>query len=959
MSLLTLSEMEPLAGQQQFSALFALAAVVLTLLAGAWIWRLLRRDRAPQTTTARTLATVSETGDLPQPMVSKDQIGELIGGFNHLVGQLSQREALLLLKAREKRLQLLFERATDGIMILAADGSFVAVNESFARMHGYSVEEMLALNLKDLDTPETGRQAPERLRRIHAGEALVFEVEHYHKDGHIFALEVSASLVVDQGESLIQSFHRDITERKQHEASQLVLTRRAEALLKLPCAAESRDEHAFLQYGLEMIEQLTGSQIAFAHFVHEDQETIELLAWSQATLVHYCNANISRHQPISEAGIWADALRRRAPLLINDYARAPGKQGLPEGHARMERLISVPVIESGLVRMMMGVGNKPQPYTQFDVESAQLISDAIWRIVSQRRSEQAMRQTQKCLSEAQRIAGLGSYLLSIDSGRWESSTELDRLFGIDADYERTVPGWLALIHPDDRTMMGDYFKNQILGQHKDFNRAYRIMRHNDKAQRWVHGLGQLTFDSLGQVQAMHGSVQDITEHKAAEERIRSLVFTDPLTNLPNRRFLMDRIDKAMASALRHGHKSALLLVDLDNFKTLNDSLGHHKGDLVLQQVARRLSECVREEDTVARLGGDEFVVLVEALSMTTQDAITQVKTVAEKILDVLGQPYQLDDSKHRSTASVGATLFGDHLESTEEPLKRADLAMYQAKADGHNTMCFFDPTMQSMLNARAAMEASLHGALRKEQFILHYQPQANDHGEITGAEALLRWQLPGRGLIAPAEFIQMAEETGLILPIGRWVLETACRQLAHWAGVQEMSHLRLAVNVSARQFRQGDFVQQVLTILQGTGARAQRLKLELTESVLVSNVEDLIVKMNALKAIGVGFSLDDFGTGYSSLSYLKRLPLNELKIDRAFVQDILTDPDDAAISRMVIALADSMGLTTIAEGVETEEQRQFLAELGCRCYQGYLISRPLPMPEFEVYVKQFARAMAD
>lgn len=467
-------------------------------------------------------------------------------------------------------------------------------------------------------------------------------------------------------------------------------------------------------------------------------------------------------------------------------------------------------------------------------------------------------------------------------------------------------------------------------------------------------------DAAGQVTHYVGAFSDSSGHKASLDLIQNLAYFDPLTSLPNRRLLMDRLAQAVASGTRHPRKSALMFLDLDDFKTLNDSLGHYQGDLLLTQVAQRLSSCVREGDTVARLGGDEFVVLLEDLSEDATDAARQAQAVGEKIRLALSQVYQLDHHAYHCTSSMGVTLFGGgDFESMDEPLKRADLAMYQAKADGHNTMCFFDPTMQSMLNARAAMEASLQGALRKEQFILHYQPQANDHGEITGAEALLRWQLPGRGLIAPAEFIQMAEETGLILPIGRWVLETACRQLAHWAGVQEMSHLRLAVNVSARQFRQGDFVQQVLTILQGTGARAQRLKLELTESVLVSNVEDLIVKMNALKAIGVGFSLDDFGTGYSSLSYLKRLPLNELKIDRAFVQDILTDPDDAAISRMVIALADSMGLTTIAEGVETEEQRQFLAELGCRCYQGYLISRPLPMPEFEVYVKQFARAMAD
>jgi diguanylate cyclase (GGDEF)-like protein/PAS domain S-box-containing protein len=455
-----------------------------------------------------------------------------------------------------------------------------------------------------------------------------------------------------------------------------------------------------------------------------------------------------------------------------------------------------------------------------------------------------------------------------------------------------------------------------------------------------------------QAQVTHyvATFADITARKVAEDAIKNLAFYDPLTQLPNRRLLMDRLEQALASSARHQLKGALLFVDLDNFKTINDTLGHDKGDLLLQQVAQRLQRCVRDGDTVARLGGDEFVLMLEGLSESALDAATQAESVGEQILISLNQTYQFINYDYHSTPSIGITLFGEHPETLDEPLKRADLAMYQAKAAGRNTLRFFDPQMQAVVSSRAALEAGLREALVKEQFSLYYQAQVNHTGQPTGAEALVRWLHPERGMVSPAEFIPLAEDTGLILPLGRWVLETACRQLACWASQPGLAHLTLAVNVSARQFHHSGFVEQVLTVLAHTGAKPQRLKLELTESLLVSNVEDVIAKMNTLKAHGVGFSLDDFGTGYSSLSYLKRLPLDQLKIDQGFVRDILADGNDAAIANMVIVLAATLGLSVIAEGVETEAQRSFLASQGCHAYQGYLFSRPLPLPGFEAFV---------
>ena len=472
------------------------------------------------------------------------------------------------------------------------------------------------------------------------------------------------------------------------------------------------------------------------------------------------------------------------------------------------------------------------------------------------------------------------------------------------------------------------------------------------------GLISAQLISLDGVPCILSITRDISERKASEERIHSLSFSDPLTGLPNRRLFMDRLQQAMIGCQRHHRLGALLYVDLDDFKTVNESLGHDQGDLLLQEVARRLSQCVQEGDTAARLGGDEFAIVLDEFSGQSEETASHAEAVAEKLLLALKQPYLLGESTQHRTASVGIALFGQAsegpAEAPTEPLRRAELAMYQAKAAGRNTLQFFDPQMQSVVDARAALETGLREAIELQQFQLHYQPQVNARGQVVGAEALVRWLDPNRGMVPPAEFIPLAESSGLILPLGRWVLETACAQLARWRSMPGLSQLSLSVNVSARQFGEADFAEQVMTTLMRSGIRAQSLKLEMTESMLATNIEDVTAKMNALKGLGLGFSLDDFGTGYSSLSYLKRLPLDQLKIDQGFVRDILVDPNDAAIAKMVVALADSMGLVVIAEGVETEAQRQALAALGCTHYQGYLFSRPLAGPEFEAWVARQA-----
>lgn len=471
-----------------------------------------------------------------------------------------------------------------------------------------------------------------------------------------------------------------------------------------------------------------------------------------------------------------------------------------------------------------------------------------------------------------------------------------------------------------------------------------------KNHKWVRAQGSAIYEN-GRVVRLVGAFQDITQQKAAEDAIKQLAFYDVLTQLPNRRLLIDRLERALLSSARSESYGALIFIDLDNFKNLNDTLGHDMGDALLKVVALRLQSCLRDCDTVARFGGDEFVVMLENLDATSLEAKSHVEMVGAKIIHALNQPYDIVPQGYFSTPSLGATIFIGKNDTVDEALKRADIAMYQAKSAGRNCLRFFDPEIQANVDTKASLVETLRYGIGNNQFVLHYQPQIDREGVLTGAEALVRWNHPLQGLISPLEFIPLAEEMGLILPLGKWVLDTGCKQLVSWAKSKDTEHLNLSINVSARQFHQPNFVAQVLDVLSVTKVNPQRLKLELTESMLVDDMDDVIAKMTLLQSAGIRFSLDDFGTGFSSLSYLKQLPLFQLKIDKSFVRDVLSDQNDAVIARTIVALASSLGLSVIAEGVEVEGQRDFLEEIGCYEYQGYLFSRPLSIEDFEDYRK--------
>jgi diguanylate cyclase (GGDEF)-like protein/PAS domain S-box-containing protein len=581
-----------------------------------------------------------------------------------------------------------------------------------------------------------------------------------------------------------------------------------------------------------------------------------------------------------------------------------------------------------------------------------LASVTVLLMVQRRRralQEWAERRQAERAADAERIemaldgAGLGLWECELPGKRVMLDARGAAMLGYTVDQANSEPDFMQSVHPDDQVRVEQCFARNVTGQLTAFEVEYR-QRHANGSWVWIHSRGKVVKRGPeGYPRRLGGTRQDISARKQAEAKIEHLAFYDTLTSLPNRRLLHDRLAQALVKSERHRRSGAILFIDLDNFKNLNDTLGHDMGDRLLRQVALRLTAVTRDADTVARLGGDEFIILLEDLDNFGGKPGERAGLVADKVLASVSAAYFIEGHEVYITPSVGITLFDGQARSTEELLKQADLAMYDAKSAGRNTFRFFAPILQVTLDEQAKLENDLREAVHRQELLLYFQPIVDEAGNTICVEALVRWRHPERGLLGPAEFIPVAEKSGLILGIGKWVMEQACDQLASWSLAGHP--LRVAVNVSARQFRQDDFVDQVLHALRRNPADARHLKLELTESILLHDVDEVIAKMAVLKAHGVCFALDDFGTGYSSLSYLQRLPFDQLKIDKSFVHDMLGFPNAATIVCAIIGLADSLGMDVVAEGVETEQQRKFLAASGCDNYQGYLIGKPVPVEQ--------------
>jgi len=896
-----------------------LATILLTLLAAGLTWWMLRRQLAPMLATARTLAAQS-AADLPLkalPITRQDEVGDLIGGFNRLLLTLRQREDTL--KESEESLAVTLHSIGDAVIATDTVGRVTRMNPMAERLCGWMLADALGRPLSEVFrvfNADTREPAVNPVQSVIARGLVVSLANHtvlLAKDGQKYQIADSAAPIRNAAGEIVGVVlvFSDVTEMYRAEQALRDSEERFRNLYEeAPLAYQSLDAAG-------NILQVNNSWLKLFGFTHDEVIGRFIGDYLDDSSLRALNREFS--QFLSRGSVDGPVFNIKRKDGSSRLVEVNGRIGYDsEGNFRQTHCILTDITE------------------RKKAEAALLESEERWKF-------------------ALEGAGEGVWDWNIQTGDAVYSRRWKEMLGFaEGEIANNSSEWSSRVHPEDMPRVMAVIQAHIDGKTPSAAIEFRMLC-KDGSWLWTLGRGMVVSrDASGKPFRLVGTNADISERKASADKIERLAFYDPLTDLPNRRLVLDRLEQALSSSTRHHRYGALMLLDMDDFKTLNDTLGHDIGDQFLVEVATRLQAAVREGDTVARHGGDEFVVILEDLS---EDALAamQAESVAVKILHAVSQPYLLDlavreglqDTRsYHCTSSIGITLFRDNSLSADELMRRADTAMYQAKAGGRNALRFFDPEMQAVVTARATLESDLREAVREGQFCLYYQPQVDSAGNRTGAEALVRWQHPRRGLVPPAEFIPQAEATGLIIPIGHWVLETACAQLVAWETVAGMSDLIVAVNVSARQFRQADFVGQVLAIIDSTGVNPMKLKLELTESLLLDDVEDIITKMTALKAVGIGFSLDDFGTGYSSLSYLKRLPLDQLKIDRSFVRDVLTDANDATIARTIVALAQSMGLAVIAEGVETEAQREFLAANGCTAFQGYLFGRPMPQGEF-------------
>ena len=855
-----------------------------------------------------------------------------------------------------ERNHLLLQHASDGIHILDPTGNVIEASESFCRMLGYSRAEVIGMNAGQWDAEFTADELAKAIaRQFECHELSVFETRHRRKDGSVFDVEVTGYPLTLDGQPALFNSARDITERKKAEHEQIYLNRALRLLSDCNMTIMlAENEQTLLADVCRLVVEIGGYLMAWIGVPQDDTDkSIRpvaqfgdhglilkdlLVSWDEAR-------DIGR-------GPTGTAIRTGTTQINQDYLTNPNLEPWRETAVRngFKASISLPLIirELPVGALTVYAGESGA----FNREEAALLEELARNLSFGIETQRTRRQHEAAQAElAVAATAFNSQEGMVVTDRHGIILRINRAFAEMTGYPaKEVVGKTPRILRSDRhdeefyRLLWTNLARSGLWQGEIWNRR----KNGDEYIAWL--TISAVKDSSGAVTNFVGTQFDITDRKKAEAKINELAFFDQLTGLPNRTLFIDRLKQAMTASSRSRSYGALLFIDLDDFKTLNETLGHEMGDLLLQQVTRRLGDCVRDEDTVARFGGDEFLLMLVNLGTSETQAATQVEQISEKIRTTLNQPYPLGNAPYHCTPSIGVTLFKGHTVAIEDLLKQADLAMYRSKAAGRNAIRFFDSGMETAVMGRAALARDLRLAVEQQQFVLHYQPQVVGSGRVTGAEALVRWQHPQRGMVTPAEFIPLAEETGLILPLGDWVLETACRQLAVWANQPKFADVTMAVNVSARQYRQTDFVDRVLGIIKNTGANPRRLKLELTESLLVENVQDIIEKMFALKAKGVGFSLDDFGTGYSSLSYLKRLPLDQLKIDQSFVRDVLTDPSDAAIARTIVTLAQSLTLGVIAEGVETTAQLDFLASSGCHAYQGFLFSRPLELKNFEDFL---------
>ena len=956
--------------------LFGAAVIVLVAVTLVQLMVLQRTIVRPITSLTETAELVRTRADYRQriPAVGTDEVDRLGQSFNAMMEAIQERENQLRRLTELQR--TILDNAAYGIISTTPDGIVTSFNPAAERLLGYRSDEVIGKmkpaswhDREEVDqranqlSEELGESIPAGFEVFAARPRLNLPEERewtfIRKDGRRIPVILSITALRDENNEVagFVGLSQDLTERKQAEIRLHRLNRELRAISDCnQILVHAEDEQLLLDDICRIVCEKAGYVMAWVGYTDQDPPTtIRVVARSGADLGYLDEA----------LSIWAKTEERDSPSEVairtgeaagfGDFATDPN--AAPWRDAALRRgyrsSIALPLKDKGArtFGVLSIYAAEPNAFTFEEMRLlGELADDLAFGIVTLRaRTEHAKAEEQVRIAATAFEAQEGIIITDARQIILRVNRAFTDITGYAAeDVIGGTPHLLSSGHHD-----APFFRemwNCIDAEGSWQGEIWNRRKNGEFYPEWLNITA--VRDERGQVTHYVGTMIDITERKEAERQIEHLAFYDLLTGLPNRRLFVDRLQQAMAGSARSRSMGALLFIDLDNFKIINDTCGHDVGDQLLIEVARRVVSCVRDGDTVSRLGGDEFVAMLEDLSESPAEAAAQAKIAAGKVLEMLNQPYPIAGQIHHSTPSIGATLFVGNRDSVDELLKQADIAMYQAKAAGRNTLRFFDPDMQAAIATRVSMEADLRQGLIERQFVLHYQPVVDGELGVIGAEALLRWEHPERGMISPAQLIPLAEEIGLILPIGQWVLEEACMRLAEWSRDPAMRELHMAVNVSARQFRQASFVDTVRQALLSTGVAPSRLKLELTESLILDDVEDTIEKMRALKNLGVGFSMDDFGTGYSSLSYLTRLPFDQLKIDQSFVRNLPDSPTDAVVVQSIITLARSLRLVVIAEGVETEAQRVFLEKHGCPVYQGYLFSKPVALAAFEELMRR-------
>ena len=878
-----------------------------------------------------------------------------------------RREAEEAFRKTEVRLRSVLDNVVDGIITINNEGHILSFNAAAERMFGYALEEALNLNIIDLmpETENTNADVHINLFKCEGEEryrGFGREVTGQRKDGSFFPMDWAVSEVHVDGQRLFTGIARDITERREVEESLKEQLRYANAVSRLTEVLISEDSpRAILDKTVSIVgEALHADRALIVNIDCIKEDALPLSEW----LNPYVSQDIESIQEHFNIAVFENTI---ASILakdvewveshvdnVNQLIIADGVEELLHDKMHIKSLLYYPFwfSDKGFYVLAFDQVDYRRQWRSEDVNFIKVVTQHI---------NVALKKVNLLLEREGHIQDLKLAATAFETREAILITDHNSVI------QRVNKAFTRITGYTSEEVIGKTPK--ILKSGRQSKLFYQKMwAELYKVGHWQGEIwnkrksGEIypewqtitaVRDDQGEISHFVATFQDITERKRSETRIKHLAYYDELTGLPNRSLLIDRLRHEVAVAKRRHLIGALLFIDLDRFKTINDSLGHPSGDVILQQVAKRLQSQVRGEDTVARLGGDEFVVLLPDVGKDPIEASHAVQTVAEKISQSIAEAFELNGHEYYVTPSVGVVLFPDDEDDVNDILKHADTAMYRAKASGRNTIRFYLPSMQEAADERLSMEKDLRHAIARNELFLYYQPLVNNRGGIEGAEALIRWQHPLRGMVAPDQFISLAEETGQIFAIGEWVLRTAVAQIGAWRERNQKSGMGfVSVNVSPRQFHQADFIQQVISILEASGVPPQCLKLEITEGIVMADVQDAIDKMSALKALGVRFAIDDFGTGYSSMAYLKRLPLDQLKIDKSFVQDISVDPNDAAIVETIIAMANHLGLDVVAEGVETEAELEFLDAQGCKVYQGYLFSRPVPVKDFSALLQR-------